>query len=370
MENKKFVASDNENINYMGRIDFENKKKPALIYAGSNLRFKFTGNSLSIAIDNISFKQDIWLGYFLDGKQYTLKICEKDDSIKCEPEKEPRFETTENMIFDIPVENNNDVHTFILYKKMDGTHIFRFNGFYLDKESDIVSQPALPKRKLEFYGDSVCCGAVCQAVDHIGVCDPEGHEGKYDDSWYSFAMITSRLLNAQINNVSQGGMAVLDGTGYCFAPYFPGLESTYTKLQYISYYDKKEWDFSDYTPDVVVIALGQNDNHTDGMPDNDITQISYRVKWKDAYKKILSDLHKKYPKASFILTTTVLRHDVQWDKAIDELISELGSDRVYRNYFRRNGDATDGHPRISEQEEMAVELTEFINSLGEEIWAE
>ena len=38
--------------------------------------------------------------------------------------------------------------------------------------------------------------------------------------------------------------------------------------------------------------------------------------------------------------------------------------------YRRNGSGTPGHIRISEAEEMAKELSDFILNLGEEIWLE
>ena len=52
-------------------------------------------------------------------------------------------------------------------------------------------------------------------------------------------------------------------------------------------------------------------------------------------------------------------HDPKWDEVIEEIAEELG-DGVYHYMFRRNGAATPGHPRITEQEEMALELEKFI----------
>ena len=52
-------------------------------------------------------------------------------------------------------------------------------------------------------------------------------------------------------------------------------------------------------------------------------------------------------------------HDPRWDEVLDEIKEELG-DFVYRYRYRRNGAATPGHPRITEQNEMALELSQFI----------
>ncbi len=254
---------------------------------------------------------------------------------------------------------------------MNGVHLMTINGFYIEKDVCLINTGPLPKRKIECYGDSVCCGEVCEALDYLQNVDSLDNDGHFDNSWYLFPVIASRLLNAQINNISQGGLAVLDNTGYCFPPYFPGLESTYTKLQYMCYFRQSEWDFSKYIPDLVIFAVGQNDPHNDGKPDNDISDPVHRAsraRWKKAYKGIIKDLLEKYPHAHFILLTTVLNHEHKWDEAIDEIVGEINLSRVHRFYFRRNGCATPGHPRIPEQEEMAVELTEYINSLGPDIW--
>ncbi|MCX7658714.1 MAG: electron transporter RnfD, partial [Oscillospiraceae bacterium] len=120
-----------------------------------------------------------------------------------------------------------------------------------------------------------------------------------------------------------------------------------------------------YTPHVVIIAIGQNDAH----PENYInTDMEKRKIWKDGYKKLVRSLREKYPKAAIILQTTLLFHDKGWDDCIEEAKNELCDPKVYHFLYKRNGSGTPGHLRISEAEEMAKELSAFINSLGEEVW--
>lgn len=371
MTRQKFISADNRKINYMGRIDFSYRKSPMLIYAGSSIRFRFTGSHLSVIVSSFSFDSDIRIGYIIDGREDFILIKKEslseftDNDGLCDISFNRRLASAE---FEIPVDDTGRIHEFILFKRMGGAHLMTFEGLFIDENCDITDQPPLPARKLEFYGDSVCCGSVCEATDYTGREDPENDDGRFNNAWHSFSMITSRLLGAQINNIAQGGMAVLNGTGYCFPPEYPGLETVYRELQYISYYPESRWNFADYIPHVVVIALGQNDYHCEGFPDNDIRNPDFRSRWKSVYCKVLSDLMKKYPSAVFILTTTILCHDPEWDTAIDEITDEFSSDRVHRFRFRRNGSATPGHPRISEQEEMAAELTQYIISLGDNIW--
>ena len=58
-------------------------------------------------------------------------------------------------------------------------------------------------------------------------------------------------------------------------------------------------------------------------------------------------------------------HKVMWDKAIDEVVSELKAEGLDAHHFmfRRNGAATPGHPRYPEHTEMAQELSAFIKTI-------
>ena len=50
------------------------------------------------------------------------------------------------------------------------------------------------------------------------------------------------------------------------------------------------------------------------------------------------------------------------------IYNKMLADKIVRFKFKRNGIGTPGHLRIPEAEEMAEELTKFIESFGEEIW--
>ena len=65
-------------------------------------------------------------------------------------------------------------------------------------------------------------------------------------------------------------------------------------------------------------------------------------------------------KKSIFSLTTLIRHEKAWDDAIGELTGELRKEGLNARQFllTRNGDGTNGHPRISEQAEMARELAE------------
>ena len=350
LENMDFIAADNEAVSYMGRVDFSDVKAPRVIFAGSSITLRFVGTAAGAVITNHQLYFINELGILVDGKEDKVRIEEH--------EKEIFLPIAENLEY--------GEHEIILFKRQDATHYFDFKGFAI--KGEVMPKSAKPKRRIECYGDSVSAGAVCEAVDYTAKSDPENHQAVYDNSWHSYSMITARNLGAEINNNAQGGIAIFDGTGYYHAPDYIGMESAYDKLCYFPEGGIKSWDFSKYTPHVVIFAVGQNDNHHEGFEDFDIDDPEYRLKWKNAYKKIIVDLRNKYPKATFILILTVLMHAQGWDKAVEEIAQELNDEKIHYLKFKRAGKATPGHPRLSEQYEMAEELTSFISNLGDSIW--
>lgn len=345
------INADNENYQYMGRVDFQNPKAPIIIYAGSMIKTKFTGKSLKIAVNNRHACYENAIGFIIDGVQGKAVIEEHNKDI----------------ILNLADNLSEGVHDLILFKRSDAAHYFTFYGVVLENGCHLEMPEAKSNRRMECFGDSVSAGEVSEALDYVGRSDPEGHEGIYSNSWYSYSMITARKLGAELNNNAQGGIAVLDGTGY-FNPSlgYKGLESTYDKLKYSSELGEcNEWDFTKYTPHVVIMALGQNDSH----PENYInTDLERREHWKSKYKEIILDLRSKYPNALFVVITTILCHDEGWDIALDEMVKSMNDNKIVRFKFKRNGVGTPGHIRIPEAEEMATELTSFIETFGEELW--
>lgn len=345
-----FFKPSDPHIAYMGRIDHSDPDAPAFFYAGSQIKFNFKGTSLKISVVNQSYWGELSLGVIIDGEMIKIPLSPENNG------REVLLTAAEDL--------SDTAHEVTVYKKHAANQLLVFKG--IETDGVLLEKPVLPQLKMEVYGDSVCAGEVIEAVDYVGKCDPEGHNSRYDNVWNSFVMQTARSLNAQIHNICQGGIALFDGTGYFHHPDYIGLESTFDKLCYFPEGGISQWDFSLYTPDIVVIAIGQNDKHN-GRTDKDDIDISdpvYRKEWQTAYIKMVRTLNDKYGSPKFVLTTTILMHDPEWDKALDEIKNELNEMgiKAYHNVFKRNGAATPGHPRLPEHNEMAEELTAFIKN--------
>jgi len=345
------VLADNRYLQYSGRIDFEDVLAPVFVYAGSCVRLRFTGKSLGVKISNQRSYGSNFVGYILDGVQGKF-LLDQD---------------SEQHGYSLGQGLASGEHELLLFKRMDSCHYFTLHGFELEEGGQLLPSDPLPNRRLEVFGDSVSCGEVSEAVDYVGKEDPQ-HDGEFSNSWYSYSWITARKLNAELHITSQGGAALLDQTGWFCGPDFVGMESIYDKIQYNPQLGAvKRWDFTAWTPHVVVVAIGQNDaNPENYMAESYDSEKS--VNWRKRYRTFVEKLMELYPGATFVLTTTILGHDASWDRAIDQVCGEIGSPRVHHFLYEKNGCGTPGHIRIPEAEKMAEELSGYIGSLGENIW--
>ncbi len=346
-----FVLADNRYLQYSGRIDFEDVLAPVFVYAGSYVRLRFTGKSFGVTISNRRSYGSNYVGYILDGVQGKF-LLEQD-----------REQHSYSLVQGLA----SGEHELLLFKRMDSCHYFTLHGFELEDGGQILPSDPLPNRRIEVFGDSVSCGEVSEAVDYVGKEDPQ-HDGEFSNSWYSYSWITARKLNAELHITSQGGAALLDQTGWFCGPDFVGMESIYDKIQYNPQLGEvKQWNFTAWTPHVVVVAIGQNDANPENYMAQDYDSEK-SVNWRKRYRTFVERLMELYPRATFVLTTTILGHDVSWDRAIDQACREIGSPRIHHFLYEKNGCGTPGHIRIPEAEKMAEELSGYIGSLGEKIW--
>ena len=344
------IKPNNPYLQYSGRIDWADKEAPVFVYPCSYIKMKFTGTYVKAVVENHKSYWSSYLGFFIDGEQKCIKLANSGKET---------ITLADGL--------NNTEHELMLFKRMDSCHTFIFYGFEVDEDAVLGEVEPKPERRIEVYGDSVSAGEVSEAVDYAGQPDPE-HDGEYSNSYYSYTWMTARNLNAEIHDIAQGGAALLNGTGWFAGPDFVGMESIYDKIQYYPEPAKpSKWDFEAYRPHVVIVAIGQNDAN----PDNYMAE-DYEGKkaqhWRKSYRDFIAKLRAIYPKATIILATTILEHDANWDKAINEVCRELADERIHHFLYSNNGAGTPGHIRIPEAEKMSKELTAFIESLGEGIW--
>ncbi len=160
------------------------------------------------------------------------------------------------------------------------------NHLYLDRvncDGKFAIPPEKSERKIEVYGDSITCG-------HSNlISGPEQLTSTSEDGMQTYATLAAKALEAQVNVVSRSGIVLGN---------YKNNACMYKSYKNVSCSMDTEWDFSAYTPDVVVIFLGSNDEWY-------IPQNSPSASWaifETQYKSIIQQLSTAYGEdTSFIL---------------------------------------------------------------------
>lgn len=344
------IQADNPKLQYSGRIDFSDPKAPVFVFPCTFVRMRFIGTCLKAYVKNHKAYWDNYMGCILDGEQTAYRLPDDGEAVLELLAANPQGKSTQTE------------HEVLLFKRQDACHEITFCGFELSEDASVLELDEELARRIEIYGDSVSAGEVSEAVAYVGKEDPQ-HQGEYSNSWYSYAWMTARKLHAQIHDIAQGGIALLDQTGWFCEPHFIGMEHVWDKVHYNPQLGEASlWDFAKYTPHVVIVAVGQNDSNPQDYMKEDSSCEKANV-WRAHYKAFLEHIREKYPDAYIVCCTTLLCHDRAWDESIGQVCRELEDERISQYQFRRNGNGTPGHLRIPEAEEMAEELTAYIESL-------
>lgn len=333
------IVPDRLNFNYSGRIDWQDPQAPTFGFPGTAVEFKFRGTSLQLELSEDKWNSGNYLDVYLNDNPEPITL-----------ELEPN--NGKPMVYDIAEGLENKVHQVKILKRTDYIKgEFDLNSVIIDGEL-LPAEPDSP-RQIEVYGDSITAGAV---VEHegTGVPDPPGDNDYLSNAYYSYASMLAREYDAELSLVAQSGASLLDGFGYWHRG--TGMEAFYDKVKPLR--DAPVWDFSNYNPDLVIIALGQNDSSSIPLG----KEVSVED-WKNRYKQLIATLRTKYPDAYFIGMFPNMYHDRAWDdyltEAIAEYRSEYNDERVFSLIHQQ---VTPGHPRISEQRQMADVLKEFIDT--------
>ncbi len=331
------ISPSNSNLVYEGRVVLTDESA-AFCYPGTAVRMAFTGSSVSASLKPNS-------GY------YWVEI----DSL-------PAFKLStfvgnkENNLFLLADSLGIGNHTVQLTLINEGLNDKpEFYGFALPSPNTVKAVPAKAHR-IEFIGNSMTCG--------YGVEAPNKECG-FADSTENFALayagIVSRRFNAAAMVVARSGIGVYRN----FNDTITGSEKPMPSFYDNAFiFDSPKWDFSQFEPEIVCICLGTNDL---SVGEYDLNRF------QDAYLKFAQHIQDLNPKAKLILISgSMLNGQRLADqcKVLDYVAFNLrskGGNDVYRfNFTPQDGSlgyGADWHPSLKQQQRMADELTQYIESI-------
>lgn len=318
------ISANHQYFNYSGRVDWSDLQAPAFGFPGKIVEFKFKGTSLKLELAEDNWNQGNYIDVYLDSNPHPVTI-------------ELKAGTKKPLIYNIAEGLNDKVHRVVLVKRTD--YImgeFNFHGIIIDGQI-LPPEPDSP-RTIEVYGDSISAGAVVE-YQGTGQPDPQGRNEHLSNAYYSYASILARDFDAEVSLIAQSGASLMQGFGHWHRG--TGAESFYDKLQPLS--NGSLWNFDNYTPDLVIVALGQNDSSTIRIGKN----VSVKS-WKNRYKQFLTNLRTKYPDSYFIGMFPNMYHDRAWDNYLIEAIAEYRQENNDQRVFSLiHEQVTPGHPRIN-----------------------
>lgn len=231
-----------------------------------------------------------------------------------------------------------------------------FYQFALDKNSLVLPPPPVKKRKIEFFGNSITCGYADE--------DSSGRDrgtAPYENGYLSYAALTARHFDAEFTNTSRSGIGILVSWDPLIMP------ELYDRADATD--SESKWDFSKYTPQVVVINLFQNDAWITKLPENNQFKARFGTKAPSddqiikAYKEFVKNIRNKYPKAQIICalgSMDATKEGSPWPGYIQKAVAQLDDKNIYTHFFPYKN--TPGHPNVKEQQAMADDLIAFIEA--------
>ncbi|MBV7534164.1 electron transporter RnfD [Duganella sp. sic0402] len=329
------VAPDNAQLQYTGRIDFTDRARPMLSWPGSSIAGNFTGSSLTVKLDDQQGKN--FFNVFIDGEYTRPVIIEAKQGGASYP---------------VASGLKAGAHSFLITKRTDGEEGGTFfQGLELADGGALLPPPSRKKRHIEFFGDSITTGMGNESPD-----DGPDHLLKDKNNFMAYSSITARALDAEAHIISQSGIGVM-------ISWFPfTMPDFYDQLSAVGN-NATQWDFTSWTPDVVVINLFQNDRwlidrekRLSPMP-NDAQRIQ-------AYRRFVQRIRVLYPNAYIVCalgSMDAVQEGSKWPgyvrTAVDQM-QQLGDKRIDTIVFPWNGFG--GHPRVKQHQANAALLTALI----------
>ena len=231
-------------------------------------------------------------------------------------------------------------HTFAIYRQSEhqygeiGISALTFDGTMLKK-------PADKKLYIEFIGDSISNG-----YGILGNYSQGDGSALWSDATQTYNFLTAEALDADFSNPSWSGL----GCKYGYSSIT--MQDVYPAQRYN--FDKKTPYVFDKEPNIVVLALGTNDNSKG--PDT----ASIRA----GLKEMLTLVRAKNPNAPIVWIYGMMTNNL--NTMIEEIVAEYGGQEAgyYACQLTTNTSGGGWHPNLAGQKKFADELVDFIRENG------
>lgn len=237
-------------------------------------------------------------------------------------------------------------HDIGVYKATEAAlGVAKFYGF--QPASTIVASPFPFAHRIEIIGDSISNG--------YGVLGPDGKcpfSADTESEWAAWGAIAARNLKAAHTTIAYSGKGVVRNSN---GSTIGTMQSIFERTLADS--ENPKWDFSAWTPEVVVINLGTND-WAQGDPGPTFI---------DGYFGLLQTVRSRYPNASIVCALGTMMTQVEIGKTrayVNEAMKRINDPRI--TYLELGHPTSDDglgcerHPSGKTQEKMGMALAAHI----------
>lgn len=330
------ISGGDKKLQYTGRIDLTVPTTPQVSWPGTSIAGNFTGKFLAVTLDDQLGKN--YFNVFIDNdfqRPIVIQLVQGEKT----------YVVADNLA--------QGKHSFLVTKRTEGEEgETTVKGIELSDGGKLLAPPSRLKRKIEFFGDSITSGMGNESPD-----DGPDHLLKDKNNFMAYDAITARNLHAELHVTSQSGIGILISWFPFVMPQF------YDQLSAVGNNDS-QWDFSSWTPDVVVINLFQNDSW--------LTDREHRLNPNptdeqriQAYIDFVKTIRGKYPKAFIVCalgSMDATKTGSKWPgyiaTAVARIKQENPNEKMDSLFFEFTGFG--GHPRVKQHQVNADKLTAFI----------
>lgn len=331
---KSWIPFNDAHLTYQGRIP-KTLDAAVLCWSGNSVAIHFKGTSLAAVIKEA------------DTANYYVLIVDHQLKQKLHFDTEKKSYTLVN---NLPA-GEHEVELFKITEWAKGKTFFY--GFELNKDEKVLPPKPLPNRKMEFYGNSITCAYGVDALLH------DSPLGYFENNYESYAAITARHFNTQYSCISKSGIGIM-------LSWFPLImPEMYDRTDPTD--SSSKWDFSKYTPDLVVINLFQNDSWLVNKPEHPEFKHRFGTQKPSedfiikSYQDFVKAIRSKYPDAQIICmlgNMDITRKGSLWPSYVQKAVEGLNDKKIYTLFvpFKESS----GHPSVKEQKVLAQGLIDFI----------
>ncbi|RKG71202.1 lipase [Corallococcus sp. CA054B] len=355
------IPATDARVRYVGRT-YRSDTGVVFSHPGVTVRARFWGDAVRMRLDDAGTGGDVGTNHFdvvVDGAAPKLLAVRPGQGSYL-------------LASDLPV----GLHTVELFKRTESL-VGASTLLALEVHGEFREPP--PRHtglKLEFIGDSITCGYGTDVtfIPETSSSKAPGFTSKHQNPRRGHAWLTAQRLGAEAVFVCYSGHGVYRNLDLSTSGLIPALYERAVPDH------PATWDFSNASPDVIVLNAGTNDTFAGAgtaafLPDE--------AAFKAAYRTFLERLRALHPRAHIVCTLGSMTdgfkrkeqqgvvtsvHVGDW---ISQLVAErqrLGDARVHRHVMAMQNPFADGvgedwHPSAATHQKMAESLSRFIQDV-------